>query len=152
MPLFRVFSPGDFHAAATAEPVRGLSPLGERKLNTNFFFLSNFSGTSGISRQNPGISRKKSLVSLVSRDIPNFSAPTPSHGRPPPHWRVSGPKSLGLSSFFLQGRRRSTRDGALSHRLDVSLRHQHADASGYLWRHCPLVAGGMNTVHATNAL
>ena len=43
----------------------------------------------------------KSLVSLVSRDIPNFSAPTPSSGRPPPHRRISGPKNLGLGSFFL---------------------------------------------------
>ena len=73
----------------------------ERKLNTIFFF-SNFSGTSGISRQNPGISRQKSLVSLVSRDIPNFSAPTPSRGRPPPHRRISGLKSLGLGSFFFR--------------------------------------------------
>ena len=71
----------------------------ERKLNTTFFF-SNFSGTSGIFRQNPGISRQQSLVSLVSRDRPNFSAPTPSHGRPPPHPKISGPKSLGLGSFF----------------------------------------------------
>ena len=72
----------------------------ERKLNTNFFF-SNLSGTSGISRQNPGISRQKSLVSLISRDIPNFSAPTPSRGRPPPHQKISGLKSLGLGSFFV---------------------------------------------------
>ena len=72
----------------------------ERKLNTNFFF-SNFSGTSGISRQIPGISRQKSLISLVSRDISNFSAPTPSCGRPPPHPKKSGPKSLGLGSFFV---------------------------------------------------
>ena len=69
----------------------------ERKFNTNFFF-SNFSGTSGISRQNPGISRQKSLVSLVSRDIPNFSAPTPSRGTPPPHPEKSRQKSLGLGS------------------------------------------------------
>ena len=72
----------------------------ERKLNTNFF-PSNFSGTYGISQQNPRISRQKSLVSLVSRDIPNFSAPTPSRGRPPPHRRISGPKRLGLGSLFL---------------------------------------------------
>ena len=71
----------------------------ERELNTNYFF-SNFSGTSRISRQNPGISRQKSLISLVSRDISNFSAPTLSRGRPPPHRRISGPKSLGLGSFF----------------------------------------------------
>ena len=36
----------------------------ERKLNTNFF-LSNFSGAAGISRQNPGISRQKGLISLA---------------------------------------------------------------------------------------
>ena len=71
----------------------------ERKLNTNFFF-SNFSGP-GISRQNPGISRPKSLISLVSRDVSNFLGPTRSRGRPLPHWKISGPKSLGLGSFFL---------------------------------------------------
>ena len=68
-------------------------------MNTNFFF-SNFSGTSGISRQNPGISRQQSLISLVSRDIQNFLAPTPSRGRLPPRPKISGPKSLGLGSFF----------------------------------------------------
>ena len=67
----------------------------ERKLNTNLFF-SNFS----LSQQNPGISRPKSLISLVSRDISNFLAPTRSRGRPLPHWKISGPKSLGLGSFF----------------------------------------------------
>ena len=53
-----------------------------RELNPNLFF-SNFSGAFGISRQNPGISRQKSLIPWVSRDIPNFVAPTPSRGRPP---------------------------------------------------------------------
>ena len=33
--------------------------------------------------------------------MPNFLAPpTPSHGRPPPHPKISGPKSLDLGSFF----------------------------------------------------
>ena len=71
-----------------------------QKLNPNIFF-SNFSGASGISRQNPGISRQKSLIPWVSRDIPNFLAPTPSRGRPPPHRKISGLKSLGLGSFFV---------------------------------------------------
>ena len=71
-----------------------------QKLNPNIFF-SNFSGASGTSRQNPGISRQKSLISLVSRDVSNFLAPTRSRGRPLPHWKISGPKSLGLGSFFL---------------------------------------------------
>ena len=72
----------------------------ERKSNPNVFF-SNFSGNSGISRQNPGISRQKSLISLVSRGIPNFLAPTPSRGRPLPHRKIFGLKSLGLCSFFV---------------------------------------------------
>ena len=58
----------------------------KRKLeneNLTQTFCPNFSGASGISRQNPGKSRQKSLVSLVSRDIPNFSAPTPSRGKTP---------------------------------------------------------------------
>ena len=55
----------------------------ERKLNTIFFF-SSFSGASGISRQNPGISRPKSLISLVARDVSSFLAPTRSRGRPLP--------------------------------------------------------------------
>ena len=72
----------------------------ERKLNPNFFF-SNFSGAPGISRRNPGMSRQKNLISLVSRGIPNFLAPTPSCGRPLPHRKISGLKSLGLGSFFV---------------------------------------------------
>ena len=44
------------------------------------------------------------MVSLVSRDIPNFWAPTPSRGRPPAHPKISGPKNLGLASFFLPER------------------------------------------------
>ena len=70
------------------------------KLNTNFFF-SSFSGTPGISRQNPGKSRRKVWFHWVSRDIRNCLAPTPSRGRPPPHQKISGPKSLSLGSFFL---------------------------------------------------
>ena len=69
-------------------------------MNTNLFF-SNFSGAPGISRQNPGISRQKVWFPWVSKDIPNLLAPTPSRGRPLPHPRISGPKSLGLGSFFL---------------------------------------------------
>ena len=71
-----------------------------RESNPNIFF-SNFSGASRISRQNPGISRQKSLIPWVSRDIPNFLAPTPSRGRPPPHQKICGLKSLGLRSFFV---------------------------------------------------
>ena len=79
---------------------RKVTFLGNRNWTQTSFF-SNFSGASGISRQNPGISRPKSLISLVSRDVSNFLAPTRSRGRPLPYWKISGPKSLGLGSFFL---------------------------------------------------
>ena len=75
-------------------------PIRERKLNTKCFF-SNFSGTSGISRQNPGISRQKSLISLVSRGMPNFSAPPVHVEGPCPNGKYPDSKSLGLGSFFL---------------------------------------------------
>ena len=71
-----------------------------QKMNTNFF-SSNFSGTTGISQQNPRMSRQKSLISLASRDIPNFLAPTPLCRRPLPHRKISGLKSLGLCSVFV---------------------------------------------------
>ena len=70
-----------------------------RELNTNFFF-SSFSGTAGISRQNTGISHQKSLISLVSRDMPNFLAPTPSRGRLLPHRKISGLKEFGFALLF----------------------------------------------------
>ena len=76
----------------------------ERESNTNLFF-SNFSGISGISRQNPGISREKVWFPWVSKDLPNFLAPTPSRGRPPRDPKISGPKGLGLGSFFFPEQR-----------------------------------------------
>ena len=73
-----------------------------RELNRNFFFFSNFSGTPGVTPQNPGISRQKSLISLVSRDIPNFLAPTPSRWKTPtPPENIWTPKFGCLCSFFL---------------------------------------------------
>ena len=77
-------------------------PIGTKNNLTRLFFFSDFSGTAGISEQNPGIRGQKSLISLVSRDMPNFLAPTPSHShkRPPPQQKRSGLKSLGLGAFF----------------------------------------------------
>ena len=74
-PLKRTVSKDAQLQAKKSNCLRGL------ELNTNFSF-SSFSGTSGISRQNPGISRQWSLISLVSRDIPNFWAP-PLHVEDP---------------------------------------------------------------------
>ena len=73
----------------------------ELTTDSKFTIRSVFSTGGSFGQQNPEISRQKSLISLVLRDIPNFLAPTPSRGRPPPHPKISGPKSLGLGSFFL---------------------------------------------------
>ena len=73
----------------------------ERQLNTNFFFSQIFRA---LWRDAPAKSRDippKKFDSLVSRGIPNFLAPTPSCGRPPPHRKISRLKSLGLGSFFV---------------------------------------------------
>ena len=53
------------------------------------------------SGQNLGISRQKVWFRWIWKVIPNFLAPTPSRGRPPPHPKISGLKSLGLCSFFV---------------------------------------------------
>ena len=42
----------------------------------------------------------KSKEDKLSREGTNFSATTPSRGRPPPHWAVSGPKKLIFVPFF----------------------------------------------------
>ena len=76
-----------------------------QKLNTNFFFLKLFGHPPGISRQNPGISRQKSLISLVSRDIPNFLAPHPFTWKTPTPPENIGLKSLGFCSFFVPEKR-----------------------------------------------
>ena len=60
------------------------------------FFLKLFGHPS---RQNPGMSRQKVGFPWVSKDMPNFLAPTPSREKPPPHPKISGPESLDLGSF-----------------------------------------------------
>ena len=68
-------------------------------MNTNLFFSFFFGHSRDILAKSRDIP-PKSLVSLCfSRDIPNFLAPTHACGRPPPHRKVSGPKSLGLASL-----------------------------------------------------
>ena len=83
----------------------GNSVGGRGDCNTNSFF-SNFSGAPGdilaIFLGRPGdIPPKKFGFPGFRRIYRNFSAPTPSRGRPPPHRSISRPKSLGLGSFFL---------------------------------------------------
>ena len=63
----------------------------ERKiLIKHKLFFSNFSGT----HIPPTI-----WFSWVSKNVPNFLAPTPSRGSPSAHPKISGPKSLGLGPF-----------------------------------------------------
>ena len=68
---------------------------------TQTFFSQTFRALPGYPGKIPGYPAKKSVIPWVSRDMPNFLAPTPSRGRPPPHPKISGPKSLGLGSFFV---------------------------------------------------
>ena len=70
-----------------------------RELNTNFFL--NFSGhPRDIPAKIPGCPAKKFAFPGFRRTYRTFLAPTPSRGRPPPHPKISGPKSLGLGSLF----------------------------------------------------
>ena len=95
------------------------SSLGNQNETQTFFSQTLRAPPAGISRQNPGISRRKSLISLVSRGIPNFLAPTPSCGRPLPTRKKSGLKSLGLGSFFVPDSfltKRSSKVPRISHR------------------------------------
>ena len=75
---------------------------------TQTFVFSNLSDTPTTSHPNPGISHQKVCFPWVSKDIVNFLAPTPSRGRPPPHPKISGPKSLGLGFFFFPDKQERT--------------------------------------------
>ena len=71
-----------------------------RELNPNIFF-SNFSFASGISRQNPGISRQKKFDSLGFEGHTELFGPHPFTWKTPTPPEISGLKSLGLGSFFV---------------------------------------------------
>ena len=71
-----------------------------QKLNTKFI-VSNFSDTSGISRQKSWDIPPNNLVSLGFEGHAELFGPHPSRGRPPTHPKNSGPKSLGMGSFSL---------------------------------------------------
>ena len=64
------------------------------------FFSQPFWVPPGYPGQNPGISRQKGLVSLGFEGHTELFGPHPWRGRPPPHQKISRPKSLGLGSFF----------------------------------------------------
>ena len=64
------------------------------------FSSQTFRAPPGYPGGNPRISRPKVWFPWVSKGIPNFLAPTPSRGRPPPHRKISGSRSVGLCSFF----------------------------------------------------
>ena len=61
-------------------------------------------GVRDIPAKIPGYPRffsSKPKEDKLSREGTKFSTPTPSHGRPPPHRAVSGPKKLIFVLFFL---------------------------------------------------
>ena len=65
------------------------------------FFLKLFGHRRDIRAKSRDIPPKKfGFPGFLSKDKPNFLAPTPSRGRPPPHPKISGLESLDLGSFF----------------------------------------------------
>ena len=70
-----------------------------QNLNANFFSQT-FRAVPGYPGEITGYPAQKVWFPCVSRDIPNFLAPTRSRGRPPPHQKISGPKTLCLCSFL----------------------------------------------------
>ena len=62
-------------------------------------FFSNSSGAPGISRPKSWDIPPKSLVSLGFEGHTELFGPTLSRGRPPPHPKISRPKSLRLGCF-----------------------------------------------------
>ena len=97
--LCKVFLKSTVTAFSSFSDILVLCSSRGQKLNTNFF-LKLFWDRQDIRAKFPDISPKEFDVP-VSRDIPNFLAPTPSRGRPPPHQKISGLKSLVLGSFFV---------------------------------------------------
>ena len=84
-----------------AIPNQNSPQIRQRKLNPNFFFSNFF--FCGHPWDIPAESRDippKKFDFPGFEGIPNFLAPTPSCGRPLPHRKISGLKSLGLGSFF----------------------------------------------------
>ena len=74
--------------------------FGGQKLNN--LFSQTFRAPPGYPAKIPGYPAKKVWFPWV-KDTPNFLPPTPFRGRPQPHPKISGPKSLGLGSFFFPG-------------------------------------------------
>ena len=73
-------------------------PCGTR-IEQKPLFLKLF-GAPGISRQNPGISAKKFGSPGLRRTYQTFWPPPLYVEDPPPHPKISIPKSLGLGFFF----------------------------------------------------
>ena len=105
---FAVFRSGS--GASERIPKSGIPKARGQKMSTNLFFLKLFGHSRDIPAKLRDIPQQKSLISLVSKDIPNFLAPTPSCGRPPPRQKMSGLKSLGLGSVFVPEKQAEARD------------------------------------------
>ena len=85
------------------------------------------------------------MARTALREVSNFLAPTRSRGRPLPHWKISGPKSLGLGSFFLPELRKGVSAPGLSEprvfsrplRASRETLRWRARPSGKVSRACP---------------
>ena len=65
------------------------------------YFSAFFRAPPGYPSQSPGASLQRVCFPGFRGTYRTFWPPTPSRGRPPPHRKLSGPKSLSLCSFLL---------------------------------------------------
>ena len=102
------------------------------KIEDKLLVFSNFSGTPGnIPPEIPGYPAKKFGFHGFRGTYRTIWPPHPSRGRPPPHPKISGPKSLGLGSFFLPDLEPSpSRSFVVSRSVGIARNHSLAIVDG----------------------
>ena len=81
-------------------PAPGLLSWGDENGTHELFLSQTFRAPPGYPGKIPGYPAKKFGFLGFGRTCRTFWPPTPSRGRPPPHSKISGPKSSGLGSLF----------------------------------------------------
>ena len=112
--------PGNVEDGFVVEFGFGVLPLEslirKQHLNTYFLLFNLWAplveclGYPGDFPEISDIPPKKTCVPWVCSDMLNCLARTPLHGRPPPHWEVSGPKSSYCAALETAARWQLSRD------------------------------------------
>ena len=76
--------------------------IGRLRIEHKLFFLKIFGHPRDIPAKPRDIPPKKVLISLVSRNVSNFLAPTPSRGRPLSHRKNITTPKFGFVLFFFR--------------------------------------------------